>query len=182
MSNFNYYRKMLNVQRLSGTFKHRSYNLMEHSYGVTMLFIKFAEEEGINITVNDIKCVLNHEVNEVITSDLPWPVKNFNQLTKDAWNKIEHEVTNNTELQTYSDSNIKMLLDKEKYALFKYCDIIDLMLFCAEEIEIGNNTRDIKLVLRNCNDILRKLEYPILSADAFVEELKERINIGNKYV
>lgn len=146
-----YYRKCKNVDRLALQTIHRGYNLMEHMYGVAILFKKFANLEEVRYGLEEFDLVLHHDLIEVISIDLPWNVKNLNKVTKRAWEIIEEEVIKkHPQLEQYSDKNIKNNLNEKQYALFKICDYLDLWIFIKEEIALGNVTKPILEVETNC--------------------------------
>lgn len=163
-----YYRKCKNIERLQGSYKHRSYNLLEHQYVVAVLFKHFASLEDISYGMPEFDKILHHDILEVETTDLIYTVKNLNEETKKAWNKIEEEVIKeHFQLRNYSDENIKMSLNEYQFKLFKVCDMLDLWIFCKEEMILGNRSINMKLVIDNCEKaILGKFE----SVDKFMKE------------
>ena len=171
MIDIKYYRKMRNVDRLAQGYKNRPYNLLEHSYMVAMLFRHFASLEDVSYDINVFDLVLYHDVVETISSDLPWPIKNFSDKTKEAWGVIEEEVIKeHFQLERYSDENLKKGMTNLQYSLFKACDILDLYIFVKEEIQLGNNTLFIKEVKKNCETILNSLEFQFPKIKKFIEE------------
>ena len=159
-------RKMLNFQRLAGTRKIRSYNLAEHSYFVGLMFQDFANSFGIEYTIETLDVVFRHDFMEVFTTDLPYPVKNQNDKTKTAWNIIEEQAMHSLPaigiLGLYTDKDMKTYLNPEQLCLLKWCDMLELVLFCLEERAMGNNGGDISNVLENCENALNS-EYFINS-------------------
>jgi 5'-deoxynucleotidase YfbR-like HD superfamily hydrolase len=152
-----YYRKMKNIERLSGTFKFRPYNLLEHSYMVLVLFRHFASKEDVSYDMNTLDFVIHHDGLESISTDLIWPVKNFSKITKDCWKKIEEEIVKkHHQLERYSDHNIKENLTPIQYSLFKACDMLDLWIFLKEEWAIGNHSKKIEEALENCVNLVPK--------------------------
>jgi 5'-deoxynucleotidase YfbR-like HD superfamily hydrolase len=150
-----HYQRMRNIDRISGAPKNRRYDLMQHSYMTTMLFMKFAKLEGIAIDMVVLDCVLHHDILEVLTGDLIWPVKNFSKKTKDCWEEIENEiVATNSEFKQYSDVEMKNTMTKIQHDLFKACDVLDLYIFCMEEQSIGNHSKEIMEVIYNCRATL----------------------------
>lgn len=146
-----HYRIFKNVDRLALQNIHREYNLMEHQYGVTTLFMKFAELEGVIYDLKVIDILLHHDAIEAVSMDLPYPVKNFNKVTKKAWEVIEEElIKGNPELEKYSSKNIKKVLNTQQYGLFKAMDYLELYIFVCEEIALGNKTKGISEVYVNC--------------------------------
>lgn len=171
MIDIRYYQKCRNIHRMSMMFTLRPYNLLEHQYIVGMLFRKFASEEDVSYDINVWDIVLNHDILEVVTTDLPWPIKNFNSKTKESWEVIENEILeSNFQLQKYSDENIKSNLNPRQFALFKACDTLDLFIFCKEEQELGNNSKDIKEVISNCFKIMDSLKFKFPKIIKFMSE------------
>jgi 5'-deoxynucleotidase YfbR-like HD superfamily hydrolase len=163
------YRKMLYINRIPGVYKTRNYNLAEHSYFVAILFIRFAKEEGFILTSEMIEAVLNHDVVETITADLPHHVKNHSQVTKDAWASIEAElVASYPEFSEYADEALDKVLG-HTHRLFKACDILELYIFCTEERVHGNKNPFILKVLNKCKALLDK-ELAFKSISEFLEE------------
>lgn len=150
-----YYRKMKNIERLSGTFHIRPYNLLEHSYMVGMLFINFAKLEGVEYNEKTLETVFNHDILEAETGDLIYTVKNHNDNTKFAWRTIEQEVINsNPDLAPYSDYEMECSLTKEQYDLFKVCDLLDLWIFLKEEQKFGNKSEEVETIIKKCDYII----------------------------
>lgn len=152
-----YYRKMKNVERLSGTFKFRPYNLLEHQYMVAVLFRHFASLEDVSYDINTLDYVMHHDALESVTMDLIWPVKNFNKRTKECWEIIEEEIIKqNHQLDKYSDKSLKENLTPIQHKLFKNCDVLDLWIFLKEEWEMGNRSYKVKEALDNCEMLISK--------------------------
>lgn len=151
-------RKMLTFQRLAGTRKIRSYNLAEHSYFVSLMFQDIADWLGIGYSVDTLRVVMRHDFMEVFTTDLPYQVKNQNAITKRAWAEIESEAyckaSNKGIRNVFSDKDIEDILTPEQHLLLKWCDLLELMIFCREEGEMGNLGKDISSVLDNCRKIV----------------------------
>lgn len=148
--------KMKNVERMQGTFKLRPYNLMEHSYAVTALFIEMSKREGIEITVQDITDVISHDLLETQTGDLIWSVKHFSDKTLQAWDVIEDEILDEFPELKYTDN---LQLDSVKHRLFKACDNLDLWIFCMQEQEFGNDSRAIRDIISNCEMLIENRKF-----------------------
>jgi hypothetical protein len=88
---------------------------------------------------------------EVFTTDLPYPVKNLSEKTKQLWADLEHEVALkhkfSKDLVNYTDSAIAEILGPKLMWLFKVVDMKELLVFCVEEQELGNNSVPIRKVL-----------------------------------
>lgn len=151
----NSYRKMLNIQRLSGTYKQRSYNLAEHSYYVSILFQHFADIEKIDYGVRELSLILRHDLVEVLTGDLIYTVKNSSPNNKERWALIEEEIINkHKEFLPYSDDNLKSSLTKDQLRLFKACDLLELWIFLQEERALGNRNWSVGDISDRCIDLI----------------------------
>ena len=90
-------------------------------------------------------CALYHDLPEIITGDLPTPVKYYNDEIKTAYKKIEDETSSllidklPDELkEDYSDILYqKMLTDKEK-RLLKAADTLSAYIKCMDEMRSDN--------------------------------------------
>lgn len=150
------HRKMQNIQRLAGTFKHKSYNLAEHSFYVLQLFQMICEAEGVPYTAKDLILASRHDLVEAITGDLLYPVKNLSSITKECWSKIEKEVVKKYPvLEDYSDESLENEFSHpDLYRFMKAADILDLWLFCKEEEKMGNTTGNLGKVIVECENLL----------------------------
>ena len=166
-----YYRKLKNIDRLQSVPKQRNYNLLEHQYMVGMLFRHFASKEDIAYDIKVWDLVLNHDILESVTIDLPWNIKNFSSKTKEAWGIIEEElISKHFQLQRYSDKALKSGMTPIQFALFKVCDTLDLLIFVKEEQALGNNTDEINEVEENCYKIMDSLEFKFPKIKQFIQE------------
>jgi 5'-deoxynucleotidase YfbR-like HD superfamily hydrolase len=154
--NINSYRKMLNIQRLAGTYKQRSYNIAEHSYYVAILFQYFASIEKVEYGVNELSLILRHDLVEVLTGDLIYTVKNSSIDNKERWVSIEEEiVSKHKEFLPYLDSNLKSELSKDQLRLFKICDLLELWIFLQEEKFFGNKNWSVIDISKRCVSIIQ---------------------------
>jgi len=171
MIEIHYYQKCRGVKRMGNIFTLRQYNLMEHQYMVGMLFRHFASIEDVPYDINIWDIVLHHDIVEVVTQDLPWPVKNFNQVTKESWRLIENElIKKHFQLEKYSDESIKSILTPRQYALLKACDTLDLLIFVKEEKSYGNCSKEILEVENNCLKIFNSLEFDFPKIVKFIKD------------
>lgn len=163
-------RKMQNIQRLAGSFKHRNYDLTNHSFFVMQFFVMIAEEEGIPFTAKDLILTSRHDFVETITGDLLYPVKNLSKTTKDCWRAIEIEVsTKYPILREYTDRNLENGFSHPGlYSIMKAADILDLWIFCNEERNMGNKTKNLTRVIDECEKLLLEQNYS--SVTNFIKE------------
>jgi 5'-deoxynucleotidase len=124
-------------------------NIMEHSQRVTVLAQALAvihnEEFGGNADL--LKVVLYatyHETSEVMTGDLPTPIKYYNGEMKDAYKKLERRACEKmTEmLPEKMKKGIApyVLADEDsiEYKLVKAADRLSAYIKCLEELKCGN--------------------------------------------
>ena len=164
------YRNMKNIERLSLHPIQRSYNLLEHSYMVAILFSHFANLEDVSYDIQVFKKVLHHDILETITGDLAYTVKNLSDTTKEAWGHIEDEVINeNPRFEHYSDKAIETAMTPLQFKLFKVCDLLDLWIFIKEEIALGNRDQEILNIERRCVALIKG---PFPSIDTFISTYK----------
>jgi len=100
--------------------------------------------------------VLHHDIIETVTSDIPYPVKNFNRKTVECWSTIEQEIIqNHAQLIRYSDKNIEQAMTDKQFLLFKVCDLLDLWIFLKEEQKMGNNSSSCKKIIKTCVELIK---------------------------
>lgn len=84
-----------------------------------------------------------HEASEVITGDMPTPIKYFSSEMRDAYKSVE-KVAREQILSTLPDrltDEYKSLIDAspEEYKLVKYADKLTAYIKCVEELAAGNS-------------------------------------------
>ena len=146
---FAFLNRMKYIRRWSLMRSVREENIMEHSLEVSILAHALAviKNKMFRGQVNIEKVVLlaqYHEVGEVITGDLPTPIKYFNPEIKNAYKDLE-ALASKKILDTLPDS-IKteyeqyVLPDEnsEEYKIVKGADRLSAYLKCVEELKAGN--------------------------------------------
>lgn len=141
--------RMKLIKRWSLMHSVKEENIMEHSWQVTTIahalaLIKNKMFEG-NVDEKTVVLLAQyHETGEVITGDLPTPIKYFNPEIRDAYKDLEHEACERllkmlpTEIE---DEYKKYVLPDTKtyeYKLVKYADRISAYLKCVDELKLGN--------------------------------------------
>lgn len=128
----------------------REENIMEHSQQVSVLAHALAliKNKMFNGNVNVEKVVLlaqYHEVGEVITGDLPTPIKYFNPEIKAAYKDLEEKACMKIlsmlpeELKPEYEKYILPDTESQEYRLVKSADRLAAYLKCVEEIKAGNS-------------------------------------------
>ena len=142
--------RMKYIKRWSLMRSVREENIMEHSQQVAVIAHALAMIKNKNFggEVDVGKVVLlaqYHEVGEVITGDLPTPIKYFNPEIKSAYKDLEKNACER--LLNMLPDNLKedykqyIIADEnsEEYKIVKSADRLSAYLKCVEEIKAGNS-------------------------------------------
>lgn len=163
-----YQRKVRNVQRMNGNPMHKEYNLAQHGYFVLSIAMDLSKLIGVTLTVDDVDVIMRHDFAETVTSDLPYPVKNLNKDTQEAWETIENEALSASKyksFQKYSDTSIRSILNDQKWWIFKFSDMLELSLHCWDEMILGNNSYEVNRVICNAAKVMNVMLASGLSTD-----------------
>ncbi len=185
---FAYINRMKYIKRWSLMRSIREENIMEHSQQVAVISHALAlinnKIFGGNVDANKVVLLAQyHEVGEVITGDLPTPIKYFNPEIKNAYKDLENKacqrILNMLPEELKEEYSIYILPDTNtlEYKLVKYADRLAAYLKCVEEVKAGNSEfkkakKTIENELKNCN--CKEVEYYLKSfAPAFELSLDE---------
>lgn len=189
MSNFfAYLFRMKYIKRWSLMRSVREENIMEHTEEVVSLAHILAVIDnniyGGNLDVGKTVLIAQyHEVGEVITGDLPTPIKYFNPEIKTAYKDLEFKACEKIlamlpeELKGEYEPFILPDTDSKEYKVVKYADRLAAYLKCVEEVKAGNS--EFKKAKNSIGNELKKAKYPPLEyffknfADAFELSLDE---------
>ncbi|MCQ2387110.1 MAG: 5'-deoxynucleotidase [Clostridia bacterium] len=127
----------------------REENIMEHTEQVAVIAHALAliSNKIYNKNVDVNKTVLMaqyHEVSEVITGDLPTPIKYFNPEIKSAYKDLEKGACEKildmlpSELKGEYEQFVLPDTSCYEYKLVKYADRLSAYLKCVEELKAGN--------------------------------------------
>lgn len=154
----------------------REENIMEHSHSVAVLTHALcAIEKGIfGGSVNTERAVfyaLYHEVSEVMTGDLPTPVKYFNQSIHGEYEKLENlavdkiAATLPVEMKGEIYPYLQMDKSSDEYKYVKAADRLSAYIKCLEELRAGNN--EFVQAKKAIGEALQKME--LRAVDYFFE-------------
>ena len=127
----------------------REENIMEHSQQVAMLAHALAviNNKIYKGNVDAEKCVLYavyHECSEVMTGDLPTPIKYFNNSIHGAYKSLEDRACDKLlemlpeELREEMGAYVKPDAESEEYKIVKAADRLAAYIKCLEEQRCGN--------------------------------------------
>ncbi|MGN0813628.1 MAG: 5'-deoxynucleotidase [Candidatus Coproplasma sp.] len=145
--------RMKYIKRWSLMRSVREENIMEHSQQVAMLSHALAiitnKLYGGNLDVE--KCVLYavyHECSEVLTGDLPTPIKYFNNSIHGAYKSLEERACSKLlqmlpeEVEEGLEEYVLADTSSEEYKIVKAADRLSAYIKCLEERRCGNTEFD----------------------------------------
>lgn len=146
---FGYLSRMKFIKRWSLMRSVKEENIMEHSQQVAVIAHALAlinnKIFGGDADVNKTVMIAQyHEVGEVITGDLPTPIKYFNPEIKSAYKDLEVLACERILAmlpEELKDEYRKYILPEEnclEVKLVKYADKLSAYLKCVEELKLGN--------------------------------------------
>ncbi len=164
---FAFINRMKYIKRWSLMRSVREENIMEHSHQVAVIAHALAvvKNKVFGASVNVEKVVLlaqYHEVGEVITGDLPTPIKYFNPEIKAAYKDLEAVACNRLlnmlpeSLKGEYEQYVLPDTDCYEYKLVKAADRLAAYLKCVEEIKAGNS--EFKKAKTSIGSELKKLD------------------------
>lgn len=115
-----------------------------------------------------------HDAPEIITGDLPTPVKYYDKGIRDAYRRVEQSATErllallpDPLVPIYSDFLFEN--DSEEWRFVKAADKISAYLKCLQEVKAGNS--EFSLALEQCREKVQELELP--EADYFMKHFAD---------
>lgn len=147
---FAFLNRMKYIKRWSLMRSVREENIMEHSQQVAVIAHALAllnnKIFGGSVDVNSVVLLAQyHEVGEVITGDLPTPIKYFNPEIKSAYKDLEKNACEkllNMLPETLKEDYLPLIIPDEssfEYKLVKCADRLSAYLKCVEEVKAGNS-------------------------------------------
>ena len=146
---FAYLNRMKYIERWGLMHSTRKENISEHSQNTTVIAHALAiiENEIFGGSVDEYKTLfyaVYHETSEVLTGDLPTPIKYFNAEIRDAYKDLESHA--NQKLlsmlpETLSSRYAAFLnadTNSEEWLLVKAADTVSAYVKCLEELSFGN--------------------------------------------
>ena len=164
--------RMKYIKRWSLMRSTREETIMEHTQQVTVLSHALAliknKMFGGNLNIEKVLLYATyHETGEVITGDLPTPIKYFNPEILNAYKSLESMAE--TRLLEMLPNEIKedmcsaVLHDEssEEYKLVKTADKLSAYIKCIEELKVGNG--EFKKAEKTLFKDLKKIDSPELN-------------------
>ncbi len=170
--------RMKNIYRWGLMRNTKSENLSEHSLEVAFVAHALAiinnKRFGGNIDPNTVAvAAMYHDTTEIITGDMPTPVKYYNCDIKNIYKDIEKVAENrliNKLPEDFKAEFVKIYNPSEDIAkLVKAADKISALIKCIEEANMGN--REFTVAEKSTRKAIADLNCP--EADIFMEEFIE---------
>ncbi len=156
----------------------KSENISEHSLEVSMLshaLVLISNKKfGTNLDADKAAVLgLYHDVSEILTGDMPTPIKYYNPEIKSAYKKVE-KVAQNKLLSLlpdylqdeYSDILLDDNMEKDLVPFVKAADKLSALIKCIEELKMGN--KEFEKAKTTIEQQLVDMKMP--SVDVFMDE------------
>ena len=128
----------------------REENIMEHSQSVALLahaLVSIHNEVfgGKADVLKTVLCAVYHETSEVMTGDLPTPIKYYNRSIQGAYKELERTAcekmvgTLPSELKPALSPYVLADENSLEYKFVKVADRLSAYIKCLEELRFGNN-------------------------------------------
>lgn len=167
--------RMKNINRWGLMRNVRNENLCEHSFETAVIAHALAEiannRLGTELDADKIAvCALFHDTTEILTGDMPTPVKYYNDDIKKAYKQVE---------KTAQDKLLSLLPDylKNSYSkvyetdsltesYVKAADKLSALIKCIEELSMGN--KEFESAKKSTEKSIKELN--LEAADIFLKE------------
>lgn len=168
--------RMKNISRWALMHNTRSENICEHSHEVAVLAHALAllQNQHFGGNVNVEKCVVSslyHDATEIITGDMPTPVKYDNPAIREAYKQVEDLAANKllsllpAELEPHYHE-LLLPTESEEQRIVKAADKLSALIKCIEEVKQGN--REFMKAKKATEKALRSMK--LEAADYFMKE------------
>lgn len=170
--------RMKNIERWALMRNSVRENISEHSLEVAMLAHGLAiianEKCGQELDPNEVALMgIYHDANEIITGDMPTPVKYFDDDIMEAYKRVE-DVASRTMVDKLPDYMKKyyepVFFQKEgkeyEWRIVKAADKLSALIKCKQELGSGN--QEFKTACETTKEALHKMQ--MKEVEVFIEE------------
>ena len=157
--------KMSALNRYNNRDRITQENIAEHSFYVSFAVMKLSEIFNVDneTKLRALQMSVLHDIPEIHTSDIPYPIKQKSPMLKTALEKLELEFMKESYPQFYETFH-QFTEDSEDDAviLVKVADAISVLQYAQREINLGNKTEDMMEIFTltniRINDGFKELE------------------------
>ncbi len=174
--------RMKNIYRWGLMRNTRQENLSEHSLEVAFIAHALAiiknKRFGGKVDANAVAvAAMFHDTSEIITGDMPTPIKYYNANIKSVYKEIEdiaeEKLINMLPTDIREDFSPIYNVDEQSARIIKAADKISALIKCIEERNSGN--REFSSAEKSTLEAIKALNLP--EADAFLEEFIESFTL-----
>lgn len=174
--------RMKNIYRWGLMRNTKAESLSEHSLEVAFIAHALAliknKRFGGSLNAEHIAvAAMFHDTSEIITGDMPTPVKYYNEEIKKVYKQIEAVADNTLINMLPEDLKEDYLplytLDEEEKKIIKAADKISALIKCIEELNMGN--REFETAEKSTREKLKELKAP--EVDVFLDEFMGSFNL-----
>ncbi len=170
--------RMKNIERWALMRNSIQENISEHSLEVAMLAHGLAiianEKCGQVLNPNEIALMgIYHDANEIITGDMPTPVKYFDEDIKEAYKRVEDVASRSLvdKLPDYMKRYYEPLFFQKEgkeyeWRIVKAADKLSALIKCLQELRSGN--QEFKTAFMTTQHALQDMKMP--EVDIFMKE------------
>jgi 5'-deoxynucleotidase YfbR-like HD superfamily hydrolase len=139
----------------------------EHTFGLLCILFEIADRQD---TFDIVQYALDHDVPEAIEGDTPSPVKWRHPNLHKALHEAEASIQKEFDLTADTHLSVR------QQQIFRYCDIMEFVMFAIEEVDSGNILMATQM--RNAIRSLEreKLENITASAYALYQAIRTKID------
>ena len=174
--------RMKNIYRWGLMRNTRRENLSEHSLETAQIAHALAIINNKRLGGNAdpqkaAVAAVYHDSTEIITGDMPPPIKYYNSEIKSAYKQIENvaceQLLNLLPEDLRADYEPFYYPDDETKRIIKAADKISALIKCTEELNMGN--REFSAALNSTRKSIEEMNLP--EADIFMEEFMESFSL-----
>ncbi len=176
--------RMKNIYRWGLMRNTKQENLSEHSLEVAFVAHALAiiNNRKLGGNLNPEKTALAamfHDTSEIITGDMPTPIKYYNPEIKEVYKNIETVAEDKliSLLPDYMKEDISALyknIPSDMQKIIKAADKISAYIKCLEEIKMGN--REFEIAAKSTKDAIHKMECE--EAEIFLKDFIPSFNLS----
>ncbi len=175
--------RMKNIYRWGLMRNTRRENLSEHSLEVAQIAHALAiiNNKRLNGNVNPEKAAvaaIYHDTTEIITGDMPTPIKYYNTEIKTAYKQIEKAAGDeliNMLPEDFKDSFADIYNPKKEVKrLVKAADKLSALIKCIEELNMGN--REFEVAEKTIRKAIKEMDCP--EANIFLKEFMPSFSLS----
>lgn len=109
----------------------RGQTVAEHSWNVMRIYWELFQDEEDAVNVDVFLYILYHDVAEVGTGDIPFPIKSMHPGLKSTMDELESEVLEGLGV------SLPEITPRQRL-LVKVCDLLEMWEFGLDEVRMGN--------------------------------------------